>query len=191
MKSSLIFATEVLSLASYRLWAGLSPARIRGSESRLQPDTPPYCRTPSSRSMSSWFLAPHRLKAGVRTWGLASKGVWGCAFSRLLPQPPTKMRIAVFAMRVGGLSWRLAAQDSIPAISNLGNAEYPRITSDLRVTFRLKAPNAQKVQLRGDSGLIKDSLDLARGDDGIWSVTTLPAAPRRRIEVLPPRGGRW
>jgi hypothetical protein len=59
----------------------------------------------------------------------------------------------------------------------VGNTEYPKIAPDLRVTFRLKAPEAKKVQLRGGAGLVKDSLDLARGDDGVWTVTTPPAVP--------------
>jgi enterochelin esterase-like enzyme len=70
-----------------------------------------------------------------------------------------------------------AALDSTPATSNVGNAEYPRITPDFRVMFRLKAPSAAKVQLRGGAGLVKDSLDLTRGEDGVWTVTTPPAAP--------------
>ena len=38
-----------------------------------------------------------------------------------------------------------AAVESAPAPSNVGSAEYPRIASDLRVTFRLKAPSAMQV----------------------------------------------
>lgn len=39
-----------------------------------------------------------------------------------------------------------APVDSKPASSNIMNSEYPRIDSDLRATFRLKAPEAQKVR---------------------------------------------
>jgi hypothetical protein len=45
---------------------------------------------------------------------------------------------------VSGILHSLAAPDGLPATSNVGNAEYPRIASDLRVTFRLKAPNAKQ-----------------------------------------------
>ena len=38
--------------------------------------------------------------------------------------------------------------DAVPATSNIGGAEYPRIHADLRVTFRIKAPDAQKVEFR-------------------------------------------
>ncbi|MBI5384727.1 MAG: esterase [Verrucomicrobia bacterium] len=81
------------------------------------------------------------------------------------------------ALLIGGSCWAQAAPDATPAPSNVGSAEYPQIAPDLRVTFRLKAPNATKVQLRGGAGLVKDSIDLARGDGGIWTVTTPPAVP--------------
>jgi enterochelin esterase family protein len=71
----------------------------------------------------------------------------------------------------------LAATDSQPAPSNVGNAEYPRIASDLRVTFRLKAPNAKQVKLEGGAGLVKEPLEMTRDEDGTWTVTTPPAVP--------------
>jgi enterochelin esterase family protein len=85
--------------------------------------------------------------------------------------------ILSLAILMGILSRAPAAQDPAPAPSNVGNAEYPKIASDLRVAFRLKAPEAKKVQLRGGAGLVKESIDLARGDEGIWTVTTPPAVP--------------
>ncbi len=39
-----------------------------------------------------------------------------------------------------------ATNDSTPAPTNIPGAEYPRITPDLRVIFRIRAPNAQKVE---------------------------------------------
>ena len=44
----------------------------------------------------------------------------------------------------------VAAQDpkpaaGIPAPTNIRGAQFPRIHDDLRVTFRIKAPDAQKV----------------------------------------------
>lgn len=73
-----------------------------------------------------------------------------------------------------------AGDDSRPASSNVRGAEYPRVHSDLRVTFRLKAPVAKKVQVQpggADNGLGKGPLDMTRGDDGVWAVTTPPAVP--------------
>jgi enterochelin esterase-like enzyme len=65
-----------------------------------------------------------------------------------------------------------AAEQSQPASTNIPGAEYPRIHSDLRVTFRLKAPDARAVRLHLD----KD-YNLDRGDDGVWIVTTTPQVP--------------
>lgn len=69
------------------------------------------------------------------------------------------------------------AEGAVPASSNVGAAAYPQIDAELRVTFRLKAPEARKVQLRGGAGLVKESLDLERGENGMWSVITPPATP--------------
>ena len=69
---------------------------------------------------------------------------------------------------------------SSPATSNVRGAEYPRVHPDLRVTFRLHAPNAQKVQVQpggNDNGLGTGPFDMVRGEDGFWTVTTPPAVP--------------
>ena len=86
-------------------------------------------------------------------------------------------KILALAILISVTNWVTATPDSAPATSNVGNAEYPRIAPDLRVTFRLKAPNAKLVQLRGGAGLVKDAINLVRGDDGVWSATTPPAVP--------------
>src|SRR5262245_24150502 len=67
--------------------------------------------------------------------------------------------------------------ESVPAPGNIGGAEYPRINSDRSVSFRFKAPGARKVQLRVGTGLVKDSLDFTRGENGVWTLTTPPAVP--------------
>lgn len=69
---------------------------------------------------------------------------------------------------------------SVPAPSNVLNAQYPRIHPDLRVTFRVNAPTAQKVQVTptgGANGLGKGPFDMTRDDKGVWTVTTPPAQP--------------
>jgi enterochelin esterase-like enzyme len=69
------------------------------------------------------------------------------------------------------------ADDSVPAPSNVRRAEYPQIHADGQVTFRLKAANATKVQLHpGGDGIGKTPLDMARSDDGNWTVT-IPVVP--------------
>lgn len=67
-----------------------------------------------------------------------------------------------------------------PAPSNVRRAEYPQVHADGRVTFRLAAPEAKRVQLQpggGDNGLGKSAVDLVRGEDGEWTLTTEPAVP--------------
>jgi enterochelin esterase-like enzyme len=65
----------------------------------------------------------------------------------------------------------------VPAPSNVAGADYPRIASDFSVTFRLKASNAKQVKLEGGAGLVSEAIDLKRGEDGVWTVTTPPAVP--------------
>ncbi len=67
-----------------------------------------------------------------------------------------------------------------PASSNIPGAEYPLIHDDLRVTFRVSAPLAQKVQLQpggGENGLGKGPFEMVRGEKGFWTATTPPAQP--------------
>jgi enterochelin esterase-like enzyme len=75
---------------------------------------------------------------------------------------------------------RAAEKISSPAASNVPGAQYPRVDEECRVSFRIKAPLAQKVQLQpggGDNGLGKGPFDMIKGDDGVWNVTTPPAVP--------------
>ncbi len=59
-----------------------------------------------------------------------------------------------------------------PASSNVRGAEYPRVLPDLRVVFKIKLPNVQKVEF--NLGKIYPA---TRSDDGYWSVTTNPQVP--------------
>lgn len=54
-----------------------------------------------------------------------------------------------------------------PAATNVRNAAYPQITTDSRVIFRIKAPDAKKVQV--DLGR---KYDLVKDTAGFWMVTT-------------------
>ena len=58
----------------------------------------------------------------------------------------------------------------------------PEVRDDQTVTFRLKAPNAQKVVLPTGAiytanNLGKEPLPFTKGDDGIWSLTIGPLKP--------------
>jgi len=54
-----------------------------------------------------------------------------------------------------------------PAASNIRNAPYPQVTTDNRVIFNIKAPDAKKVQI--DLG---KKYDLVKDNDGFWKITT-------------------
>ena len=55
------------------------------------------------------------------------------------------------------------------ASTNVRSAKYPRVLQDHRVLFRIKAPDAQKVQI--DLG---KKYDMIKDDDGFWEVMTEP-----------------
>lgn len=65
-----------------------------------------------------------------------------------------------------------ALADSKPAMSNVRGAEYPRVTSDLKAIFRIKAPDAQKIQIQIDK-----KYDMIKDDQGVWTVITDPQVP--------------
>jgi enterochelin esterase-like enzyme len=68
------------------------------------------------------------------------------------------------------------AQQGVPLSSNVQGAQYPQMTPDHRVTFRLRAADATKVQVRVE--LPKSvTLDLTKTDNGYWLVTTDPLPP--------------
>jgi enterochelin esterase-like enzyme len=80
----------------------------------------------------------------------------------------------------------MAQDSSRPASTNARGAEYPRVHPNGRVTFRVLAPTAQKVQVapgmtirenNGLNGLGENPFDMVRDKDGYWTVTTPPAVP--------------
>ena len=68
------------------------------------------------------------------------------------------------------------AQDGIPLSSNVQGAQYPQMTADHRVTFRLRAADATKVQVRVEMPK-SITLDLIEGDSGYWLATTADPLP--------------
>ena len=63
--------------------------------------------------------------------------------------------------------------DGKPASSNIKGQQYPRIHSDLRATFRLRAPEAKKVEV--DVGGKRYPMTMV--SNGVWMVTTDPLVP--------------
>lgn len=61
---------------------------------------------------------------------------------------------------------------SVPASTNISKTACPCILEDLRVVFRIKAPEAAKVQI--DLGKL---YDMTKDQQGVWSVTTEPQVP--------------
>ena len=73
-----------------------------------------------------------------------------------------------------------APDDSNARVVERAERAYPRVHPDGRVTFRLVAPAAQKVQLQpggNDNGLGKGPMDMVRDEKGVWTVTVPPAVP--------------
>ncbi|HYL14375.1 MAG TPA: alpha/beta hydrolase-fold protein [Terriglobales bacterium] len=62
-----------------------------------------------------------------------------------------------------------------PASTNVPGAEFPRINSDLSVTFRIHAEQAQKVQI--SLGFGQSIYEMVKSKDGSWEVTTKPLQP--------------
>jgi hypothetical protein len=77
---------------------------------------------------------------------------------------------AILQILAFGLCWGQSADESKPASSNVMGAEYPRVFADGRASFRLKAPEAQKVQV----DIMAKKYDMAKGGDGFWTVTIPP-----------------
>jgi enterochelin esterase family protein len=67
----------------------------------------------------------------------------------------------------------IAQEAGIPLSSNVQGQQYQQMTPDHKVTFRIRAAGATKVQVQVQ--LPKSiTLDLAKGDNGYWLVTTDP-----------------
>lgn len=69
-----------------------------------------------------------------------------------------------------------AEATTVPTSSVLG-AQSPRIHTDGRVTFTLKAPGAHSGAVAGGDGLGKGPFPMTKGADGTWSVTIPPPVP--------------
>ena len=87
--------------------------------------------------------------------------------------------VFVLAVPLHGLAQEEAAGK--PAPSNVRGKEFPKIHPDRRVTFRVTAPDAQKVAVVGhaaDSGMNGNTpYEMKKRADGVWEVTTEPVRP--------------
>jgi enterochelin esterase-like enzyme len=79
------------------------------------------------------------------------------------------MKILTLALLACGLCSAQGADDCKPSALNIPGAPYPCVHPDRRVTFRVSAPDAQKVQVR-----LGRAHDMTRGADGLWMATMPP-----------------
>lgn len=78
----------------------------------------------------------------------------------------------IIALLVGMMALGVQAQAQtagVPASTNIPGQKYPQILPDNRVVFRVKAPDARKLQI----DLVK-KYDMVKDTSGFWSVTTEP-----------------
>jgi enterochelin esterase-like enzyme len=75
------------------------------------------------------------------------------------------LAVLLFAIMAFGAATPLSAQQNAPAA-----VVSPEVSSDNRITFRLRDPNAKVVTVRVEG--VKDPLAMGKDDQGVWSVTT-------------------
>lgn len=66
------------------------------------------------------------------------------------------------------------AESFVPASTNVWGAMYPQVDSAGRASFRVKAPDATKVQINFWGS---QKLDMVKQPDGFWTVTSGPLVP--------------
>ena len=80
------------------------------------------------------------------------------------------LRVGVVGIMLCGSCFAQAGADECePSSLNIPGAPYPCIYPDRRVTFRVAAPDAQKVQVR-----LGGTHEMTKGPDGLWTVTIPP-----------------
>jgi enterochelin esterase-like enzyme len=79
------------------------------------------------------------------------------------------MKYFLLPLILGAMCWGQGAADCKPSSLNIPGAPYPCVHADRSVTFRVAAPDAQKVQVR-----LGGAHDMTKGADGLWMVTIPP-----------------
>ena len=78
------------------------------------------------------------------------------------------MKIVILCLFVSALCWG-QTDECRPSSLNIPGAPYPCVHPDRSVTFRVSAPDAQKVQVR-----LGGAHDMTKGSDGLWMATIPP-----------------
>ena len=95
------------------------------------------------------------IEPGVHEFKVWKNGLY--MFSQLIFKPVDKSKFNDYSLL------------GIPASTNVRRAKYPQILPNSRAIFRIKAPDAEKVQL----DLVK-KYDMVKDTAGVWEVTTEP-----------------
>jgi enterochelin esterase family protein len=91
--------------------------------------------------------------------------------NKLTPISSTILLLAVCFISAHKATAQLV-ENSKPAVTNISQTNCPCILNDLSVVFKLKAPEAKKVQID-----LSKLYDMKKDSQGIWSVTTTPQVP--------------
>src|SRR5215470_3006877 len=83
---------------------------------------------------------------------------------------------AMFALALTAVSVAFAQQPQRQPTPN-DTLVSPEVQSDKRVTFRIYAPKATEVELRGDWMEGPGTVKLEKDDKGVWSATVGPLTP--------------
>ena len=83
-------------------------------------------------------------------------------------------RLAIAIFLAAGLCSAQSPDGFQPASTNVWGAEFPRVDAAGKAEFRIKAPDAAKVQINFWSG---SKIDMAKQLDGFWTATTGPLVP--------------
>jgi enterochelin esterase-like enzyme len=83
-------------------------------------------------------------------------------------------KIGLALLLLSSLCYAQTPDDFQPASTNVWGAAYPRVSADGKADFRIKAPDANKVQI-SFWGAAK--FDLVKQSDGFWTTTTGPLVP--------------
>ena len=82
---------------------------------------------------------------------------------------PLLLLASVVSAQLSAAQTNEPADDWKPAASNVPGQQYPRINSERRAQFRVRAPGATNVAVS-----IGRPLQVVKGDDGVWTITTSP-----------------
>ena len=82
------------------------------------------------------------------------------------------LALSAFCFLTFGSAMAQLVANSQPAVTNISKTSCPCILDNLAVVFKVKAPDAKKMQI--DLGKL---YDMTKDDQGVWSVTTDPQVP--------------